>query len=155
MKSVIFNEGDDIAQISSALFEDESDPRSNLYKRKLIRPHINWLRIVLFVLIPLFLIIIAFAILSSITKWKAVVKIITLVLLLINFCSTAKKAIICIIKIYQRYAPEAIRNKCRFEPSCSEYMIIAIEKYGLIKGLRKGFDRLHRCNINDGGYDYP
>lgn len=34
-------------------------------------------------------------------------------------------------------------------------MILAIEKYGLIKGLQKGICRLKRCNIDGGGFDFP
>ncbi|MBQ4067291.1 MAG: membrane protein insertion efficiency factor YidD [Clostridia bacterium] len=71
------------------------------------------------------------------------------------YAANLKDAAICCVKIYQRYAPAAIRNRCRFEPSCSEYMILSLEKYGLFKGLKKGFNRMHRCNANDGGYDYP
>nr|WP_242939936.1 membrane protein insertion efficiency factor YidD [Ruminococcus flavefaciens] len=63
--------------------------------------------------------------------------------------------IIFSIRVYQRYAPDSIRLKCRFEPSCSEYMIQSIQKYGLIKGLVRGMKRLSRCNIDGGGYDYP
>lgn len=35
------------------------------------------------------------------------------------------------------------------------YMIMSLQKYGLIKGLKKGIDRLRRCNINDGDFDLP
>lgn len=43
---------------------------------------------------------------------------------------------------------------CRFRPTCSEYAITAIEKYGMIKGGAKAFWRLLRCNpFNHGGYD--
>ena len=43
---------------------------------------------------------------------------------------------------------------CRFEPSCSHYSYRAIEKYGVMKGLWKGFKRIIRCNpFSDGGYD--
>ncbi|WP_219845174.1 membrane protein insertion efficiency factor YidD [Paenibacillus sp. PCH8] len=59
------------------------------------------------------------------------------------------------IQMYQRLAPKEVRNKCRFEPSCSVYMIQAIEKYGAIKGLSLGIQRLRKCNINGGGFDYP
>ncbi|SIO57848.1 hypothetical protein SAMN05444166_5504 [Singulisphaera sp. GP187] len=45
---------------------------------------------------------------------------------------------------------------CRFEPSCSRYMIGALRKYGLITGLRKGIGRVLRCHPWDpGGYDPP
>ena len=45
--------------------------------------------------------------------------------------------------------------KCRFEPSCSQYMILSLQKYGLWKGLAKGIDRLKRCRAKDGGFDEP
>ena len=34
-------------------------------------------------------------------------------------------------------------------------MILSLEKYGLIRGLRKGVDRLRRCNVHGGGFDDP
>lgn len=43
---------------------------------------------------------------------------------------------------------------CRFTPTCSEYAIEAIKKYGIIKGGLKTAWRLLRCNpLNKGGYD--
>ena len=45
-------------------------------------------------------------------------------------------------------------GRCRFRPTCSEYAISAIEKYGLIKGGKKAAWRLLRCNPwNKGGWD--
>jgi hypothetical protein len=43
---------------------------------------------------------------------------------------------------------------CRFQPTCSEYAIKAIEKYGLLKGILKACWRILRCNPwNKGGID--
>lgn len=43
---------------------------------------------------------------------------------------------------------------CRFRPTCSDYAIQAIEKYGLIKGGGRAFWRVLRCNpFNAGGFD--
>lgn len=43
---------------------------------------------------------------------------------------------------------------CKFYPSCSEYMVQAIEKYGCIKGIYLGFKRLLKCHpFAKGGYD--
>ncbi|PJB15854.1 membrane protein insertion efficiency factor YidD, partial [Candidatus Falkowbacteria bacterium CG_4_9_14_3_um_filter_38_19] len=43
---------------------------------------------------------------------------------------------------------------CRFQPSCSDYAIAAIEKYGVIKGGGKALWRVLRCNpFNRGGWD--
>ncbi len=54
-----------------------------------------------------------------------------------------------------RYAAPQIRLACVFEPSCSEYMILALAKYGLIRGGYKGICRLLRCHYPNGGEDYP
>jgi len=63
--------------------------------------------------------------------------------------------IISFILLYQKIAPMSVRSACRFEPSCSNYMIIAIRKYGVIKGIDLGIQRLKRCHVPNGGYDYP
>ena len=65
------------------------------------------------------------------------------------------KLIILAVRFYQKTAPERIRNNCRYIPSCSEYMILAIQKYGVIKGVRMGINRLGRCKYPNGGEDYP
>ncbi len=45
---------------------------------------------------------------------------------------------------------------CRFTPTCSEYTYMAVEKYGVVKGLWKGLKRIIRCHPwSKGGVDYP
>lgn len=66
-----------------------------------------------------------------------------------------KLILIRLVQLYQRYASDEIRLRCVFTPSCSEYMILSIEKYGVIKGARKGLNRLQRCHLPNGGEDYP
>lgn len=59
------------------------------------------------------------------------------------------------IKIYQHYAPEDVRRRCRMMPSCSDYAIISLQKYGLLLGVVLSCIRLYkRC---DGTYriEYP
>ncbi len=73
----------------------------------------------------------------------------------IYMVTVSKKIIIWCIKLYQNKAPDTVRLRCVFEPSCSEYMILAIEKYGVLKGVNKGIDRLKRCHPPNGGIDYP
>ncbi len=61
---------------------------------------------------------------------------------------------IFIIKIYQRYLSILKPPSCRFFPSCSQYSIEAIEKYGAIKGFFKAMIRLFKCHpYHPGGYD--
>lgn len=66
-----------------------------------------------------------------------------------------KSLLILFVRIYQNYAPKKIRNACLFTPSCSEYMILAIKKYGSIIGVYKGIKRIFRCKYPNGGIDYP
>lgn len=69
-------------------------------------------------------------------------------------CSRA--AAIGVIKLYQHYAAEKIRRKCLFKPTCSEYAIMAIKKYGLVIGLIKIYIRLFfKCRGNVYRIDYP
>jgi len=60
-----------------------------------------------------------------------------------------------VIRFYQIFlSPLKGRRTCRFYPTCSEYALQAIRKYGVIKGGIKAVWRLLRCNpFNPGGYD--
>jgi putative membrane protein insertion efficiency factor len=57
--------------------------------------------------------------------------------------------------MYKALAPMSVREQCRFEPTCSTYMMIAIRKYGLIIGITMGLNRISRCHYPNGGIDYP
>ncbi len=74
---------------------------------------------------------------------------------LIYFAVFAKKGIIWLVHLYQSKAPDRVRLKCVFEPSCSEYMILAVNKYGVVIGVCKGINRLFRCCSANAGVDYP
>ena len=51
------------------------------------------------------------------------------------------------VKLYQHYAPEEVRHRCHMMPSCSDYAIISLKKYGLLMGVILTFIRLQkRCN---------
>ena len=54
--------------------------------------------------------------------------------------------LILIIKIYQSSIGILFRGSCRFQPTCSEYMLQAIKKYGFIKGVLKGIKRISKCH---------
>lgn len=66
-----------------------------------------------------------------------------------------KKIIIYSILLYQKYAPEKMHNKCRFKPTCSNYMKLAVIKYGFIKGIILGINRILKYHPPNGGEDYP
>lgn len=64
-----------------------------------------------------------------------------------------KKIFIFFIKLYQ-VTPLHCHTMCRFNPTCSQYMIDAINKYGVIKGIKLGLKRLKKCHPKgDFGYD--
>ncbi len=65
-----------------------------------------------------------------------------------------KKIVINLILIYQRFISPMKSKSCRFLPTCSQYAVEAVEKYGVIKGVWMAFLRILRCNpFNPGGYD--
>ncbi len=64
-----------------------------------------------------------------------------------------KKCLIFLIRCYQTI-PFASHQLCRFTPTCSEYMIEAIEEYGIKKGIKLGIKRLSKCHPKGAfGYD--
>ena len=65
-----------------------------------------------------------------------------------------KKAMIAAIKFYRKYLSPLKHTKCPYIPTCSEYGLEAIEKYGALKGGLLALWRILRCNpFHKGGYD--
>ena len=63
-------------------------------------------------------------------------------------------AAILAVRGYQRTLSRLLPPSCRFEPSCSQYMIDAIRKKGFVVGVLKGTLRILRCNpFFQGGHD--
>ena len=61
---------------------------------------------------------------------------------------------IFLIKVYQLILRPLFPSACRFTPTCSEYSIQAVEKYGFFKGVYLGIKRISRCHGgNIGGLD--
>jgi len=64
------------------------------------------------------------------------------------------KLIVLLIRGYQIFISPLFPPSCRFYPTCSQYSMEAISKYGLIKGGWLSLKRLSRCHpFNPGGYD--
>jgi len=59
-------------------------------------------------------------------------------------------------RFYQRLVSPLLGGHCRFEPTCSQYFIEAVQKYGAVRGLLRGVWRICRCNpLGRGGFDPP
>ncbi|HBW37246.1 membrane protein insertion efficiency factor YidD [Desulfosporosinus sp. BICA1-9] len=65
-----------------------------------------------------------------------------------------KIILVGLIRLYQIVISPIKGQTCRFYPSCSEYSIQALRKYGLIKGLWKSIKRIFKCHpFHPGGHD--
>ena len=65
-----------------------------------------------------------------------------------------KKILIFIIKFYQKYISPMKSTKCPYFPTCSQYGLEAVTKYGALKGGMLTVWRILRCNpFSKGGYD--
>jgi uncharacterized protein len=66
------------------------------------------------------------------------------------------RLVIALVRLYQFTLSPLVGRQCRFQPTCSHYMIGAVEKYGVVRGVAKGLWRIVRCNpLCKGGYDPP
>lgn len=64
--------------------------------------------------------------------------------------------LIGLVRVYQVTLSPLLGPACRFEPTCSRYLVEALRKYGLIRGLARGVRRVLRCHPwHPGGYDPP
>lgn len=65
-----------------------------------------------------------------------------------------QNAFCILIRAYQLVLSPVLGNRCRFYPSCSQYMAEAIEHYGVLRGTWLGLRRLAKCHpFHPGGYD--
>ena len=65
-----------------------------------------------------------------------------------------KKFLMLLIKLYRKFISPLKKPCCRFYPTCSQYALEAVDKYGAFKGSMLAVKRLFRCNpFFKGGYD--
>ena len=65
-----------------------------------------------------------------------------------------KRLFLALIRFYQKHISPAFPPRCRFTPTCSQYALEALEKYGALKGSWLAIKRILRCNpLCKGGYD--
>src|SRR6266568_7236764 len=65
-----------------------------------------------------------------------------------------RRIVMALIRGYQLTLSHLVFTQCRFEPSCSRYTLVAVERYGALKGSWLGVRRILRCHpFHPGGYD--
>jgi len=65
-------------------------------------------------------------------------------------------ALVGVVRLYQIFLSPLLGRNCRFYPSCSNYFIGAVKKYGAVAGTARGILRICRCHpFHPGGYDPP
>jgi uncharacterized protein len=65
-----------------------------------------------------------------------------------------RSAAIALLRVYQRTLSPLLGPRCKYYPSCSEYAVQAIGRYGILRGSVLATWRLLRCNpFSRGGYD--
>lgn len=65
-----------------------------------------------------------------------------------------KSLVVGLIRVYQRYVSPFTPPSCRYVPTCSQYAVESVSKYGVFKGLWLATKRISRCHpFHEGGYD--
>lgn len=64
------------------------------------------------------------------------------------------KALVLLVRVYQISISPLLGPCCRYTPTCSEYLIDAVRRYGPLRGAFLGVKRILRCHpLHAGGYD--
>lgn len=152
------NESKD-ASLAKAMAIMMEDIEKQQVKQQIVRPKVSTVKGVIFLLLYVVgytvAVILLTILLGDSTLYKTISIIAATIIWIFLALICMKRFLIWTILMYQKYAPEDLRKQCYFEPSCSEYMKLSIQKYGVIKGVKKGCDRLCRCHWPNGGKDYP
>jgi len=65
-----------------------------------------------------------------------------------------QRLVIGLLRLYKKFVSPLLPSACRFYPTCSEYMIEAVKRYGAARGVWLGLRRLLRCHpFHAGGFD--
>ena len=69
--------------------------------------------------------------------------------------SVGKAIVLAPVRLYQRAISPALPQRCKYHPSCSQYAVAAVRRFGILRGLVLTAWRLLRCNPwSHGGVDF-
>lgn len=64
--------------------------------------------------------------------------------------------LVAAVRLYQKLLSPLLGRNCRFTPTCSQYFIEAVTRYGAVVGTWRGIRRILKCHpFHPGGYDPP
>ncbi len=70
-----------------------------------------------------------------------------------TFCHP-RNLVVLVLRMYKRWVSPCLPSACRFHPTCSEYMLEAVQRHGVLRGVWMGTRRLARCHpFHQGGFD--
>lgn len=65
-----------------------------------------------------------------------------------------RELLMWVLRFYKRWISPVLPSACRFHPTCSMYMLEAVERYGAVRGVWLGLKRLAKCHpLHRGGFD--
>jgi uncharacterized protein len=65
-----------------------------------------------------------------------------------------RELLIALLRLYKQWISPMLPTACRFQPTCSEYMLQAVERHGAVRGVSLGLRRLLKCHpFHAGGFD--
>ncbi len=65
-----------------------------------------------------------------------------------------RELVLVVLRFYKQWVSPLLPSACRFSPTCSEYMMQAVERYGAVRGVWLGLKRLAKCHpFHEGGFD--
>ena len=120
--------------------------RKYVLERPLYRPSVTYFKaFLLFFVSALCLFAISIAVYYALRLFGVFIgkKIFFIAFYAVAFLILARWAGILCVRLYQHYAPEEVRRRCLLKPTCSEYAVIVIKKYGLLIGGIKTWIRLY------------
>jgi uncharacterized protein len=69
--------------------------------------------------------------------------------------TTLRAVAIAPVRFYQRFVSPVLPRRCKYHPSCSQYAVDAVRRFGILRGVVLAAWRLLRCNpLSDGGVDF-
>ena len=65
-----------------------------------------------------------------------------------------RELLIFVLRSYKKWISPMLPTACRFQPTCSEYMVESVQRYGAVRGVCRGLVRLMKCHpFHTGGFD--